>query len=117
MRIRCITKQLSLGQKKIQEYFPPEVLTLADNLNIPIILNLPSVITTCLDDLLNLIKSFPHLRIVIAQLGSSKQVIPELQEAFEKVAKFETVRMDTAMNPTAEVVRLALSTFGHERVM
>lgn len=103
--------------KTIRECFPPQVLSVAQSLDIPIILHLPTVITASLDDLLSLLREFPRLRVVIAHLGSSKQVITGLREAFEQIAVFDQVHMDTAMNPTSAVVEMALEAFGFDRIM
>jgi len=42
---------------------------------------------------------------------------PEYEEAVRAVAKFDTVYMDTALNPSTSVVLTAIKAFGSERIM
>lgn len=102
---------------RIYDYFPPDVLAVAEQLDVPLVLNLPTVITKCREDLGQLVTDFPNLRIAIAHLGSSKFLIPELRESYEEFAKYPNMFMDTAMNPSCDVVRMALEVFGADRVM
>jgi hypothetical protein len=101
----------------IYEYFKPEILAEAQRLDKPIILHLPKMIVSSIDDLLEMLNDFPKLRVVIAHLGLSKFLLPGLQEAFMKIAGNPNVYMDTALNPSAEVVDLAIECLGAERVM
>lgn len=101
----------------IYEYFPPEVLEEAQSIGIPIILHLPRMITDCLSDLLRLIRDFPRLIVILAHLGLPHLPVPGLGEAYAEVAHHETIFMDTAMIPSAEVVEMALKAFGLTRIM
>lgn len=101
----------------IYQYFKPEILEVAQDLNIPIILHPPKTITKCTEDLRTLLRDFPRLRVSIAHLGLSKILIPGLEDAFLEFAKYDNVSLDTALNPSAEVVALALRIFGEDRVM
>lgn len=101
----------------IYRCFPPEILEEAQWLDVPLILHLPKMIVRSLEDLLQVLRRFPRLRISLAHLGVTKMVVPGLKEAFEAVAVHENVRLDTALNPSPEVVSLALTIFGEERVM
>jgi hypothetical protein len=102
---------------KIYQCFNPKILKVAENLNIPIILHLPRIITESSDDLLQVTRDFPRLRIVIAHLGSTKFLIPGLKKVYEDLAQQTDIMLDTSLNPSAEVVELALRTFGSERIM
>ncbi|MBP6929409.1 MAG: amidohydrolase family protein [Candidatus Moranbacteria bacterium] len=101
----------------IYDCFPPRVLERAQQLDIPIVLHLPKVITRSQDDLAAMLKDFPSIRIVLAHLGLSKSVIPGLREAFLRFAEYPNVSMDTALNPSSEVVALAIETFGWRRII
>jgi len=103
--------------KTIFDFFPPDVLKVAEEKDIPIILHPPCIVTGCLDQFRALIDMFPRLRIVIAHLGLTKMVVPGLSEAYEELARHENVFMDTSMVPSGEVVRLAISIFGCHRIM
>lgn len=103
--------------KKIYEFFTPDILEEAQALNLPIILHLPrSIVYTC-DDLMALLSDFPRLKVVLAHLGLSKMLVPGLEEAYQRAAASENVWMDTALNPSPDVMSLALKHFGKERIM
>ena len=103
---------------KIYEYFVPEALEEAQARNIPIILHTPRIVTTCKEDVLSVVRDFPRLRIVLAHLGLPMHVVPGLKETYEELATAsENVFMDTSLNASAEVIALALSVFGSERIM
>lgn len=97
--------------------FPPMILERAQELDIPVVLHLPKVITKSQDDLAVMLKDFPSLRVVLAHLGVSKSVIPGLREVFERFAENLNVYMDTALNPSSEVVTLAIRAFGWKRII
>jgi predicted TIM-barrel fold metal-dependent hydrolase len=101
----------------IYETFKPEILAEAERLDKPIILHLPKMIAHSVDDLARVIQDFPSLRIVVAHLGSTKFVVPGLKEAYERLARYKTVYFDTALNPSPEVVQLALECLGSEKIM
>ncbi len=103
--------------KKIYEFFPAEILEEAQALDMPIILHLPRMIVHTCDDLMAVLSDFPRLRVVLPHLGLSKSLVPGLEEAFRRAARSEYVRLDTALNPSSEVVSLALKCFGRERIM
>lgn len=103
--------------EKIYDIFRPEILEEAQTLDIPLVLHLPKMIIFSLPDLLQMFRDFPRLRAVIAHLGSSKLVQPELFNAFEIVAKIGNISLDTSLNTSAEVVHMALSSFGSHRIL
>ena len=102
---------------KIYEFFKPEILEEAQTLGIPIILHLPKVITESKEDLKQVLKDFPNLKISIAHLGSLKLLISGLEDVFKEFAKYANISLDTALNPSSEVVELALRIFGENRIM
>lgn len=101
----------------IYDFFRPEILEEAQARDIPLVLHLPKMITRSLDDLVQVARDFPRLRMVLAHLGLSKMVVPGLEEALVVASKVETIFMDTALNPSADVVALSLQIFGSERIM
>jgi predicted TIM-barrel fold metal-dependent hydrolase len=102
---------------EVYGYFKPEILEEAQALGVPIILHPPSLITSCADDLEKVITDFPKLKIVIAHLGLPHLPVPGLREAYEQIAKYDNVCMDTAMIPSEEVVSVAIAAFGVDRIM
>lgn len=101
----------------IYEVFKPEILEVAQQRNKPIILHMPKMIVHSVADLEQVLADFPRLRVSIAHLGSTKFVVPGLKEVYERLAKYENIFLDTSLNPSGEVVRLALECFGSERIM
>lgn len=101
----------------IYDFFRPEILEVAQALDVPLVLHLPKMIVRSIDDLLQVARDFPRLRIVLAHLGLSKLVVPGLEDALKAAAKVKTIYMDTALNPSADVVTMSLQIFGPERLM
>ncbi len=101
----------------VYDFFRPEILEEAQANDIPIVLHLPKMIVRSIDGLLQVTRDFPRLRIVLAHLGLSKLVVPGLEEALKEAAKVETIFMDTALNPSGDVVSLAVRVFGADRIM
>ena len=103
--------------QRIYDYFIPEILEAVQEKGIPIILHLPKMITLCLDDLLCLLHDFPRLKVVLAHMGLPHLPVPGLREAYEAVARFPNVAMDTAMVPSSAVVSAAMTAFGSGRIL
>ncbi len=103
--------------KTIYECFPEKVLKVAEDLSIPIILHLPKVITKSKDDLLAVAKKYPKLKICVPHLGSTKFVIENLEETYKELAEKTGIYLDTSLNPSYEVIKLALKYFGADRIM
>ncbi len=102
---------------EIYQFFPKPALDEAQRLEIPIILHLPKDITKSGDQLERLLRDFPRLRVTLAHLGLPHIPVPGLDEAYQKFAKYDTVMLDTAMIPSADVVYMAIHAFGPERIM
>jgi hypothetical protein len=101
----------------IYEIFKPEILEVAQQESVPIILHSPKVITDSVDDILMMKRDFPDLKVSIAHLGSSKFNVSGLQDAYDALANDTDVVMDTALNPSEEVCYQAIKTFGADRIM
>jgi len=115
--LKMYYQQFNPPSKKIYEHFPPKILESAEKLEIPIILHLPKMITLCKEQLLDVINTFPKLKISLAHLGLPSFVVPNLQETYEEIAKYSNVYMDTAMVPSKDVLDMAIKTFGPKRIM
>jgi hypothetical protein len=101
----------------IREVFPPEILAAAQTQGVPIILHLPKMITQSVDDLCSVLEEFPRLVVVLAHLGLPHLPVPGLMAAYQRVAAYPNVFMDTSMIPSAEVTFMALQAFGPGRIM
>lgn len=101
----------------IEQVFPREILAVAQELEIPIILHLPKMITASVDDLEHILTDFPKLIVVLAHLGLPHLPVPNLTSVYEYFAQYPNLFMDTAMIPSWEVVYMALKAFGPSRIM
>lgn len=115
--LKCYPAFLNPPAQKIYQYFTPVILRETERMGIPIILHLPSIITGCVDDLKNLLSDFPHLVVILAHLGLPLLPAPGLQNAYAEVAKCRRVFMDTSIVPSAEVMEIAISEFGPDRIL
>lgn len=102
---------------KIYQYFPKVVLEAAQARDVPVILHPPRKITACLDQILQLVKDFPRLRVCLAHLSLTKSAVSGLEEAFTAIAQYPLVSFDTALVPSAEVVTMTLRIVGPDRIM
>ncbi len=103
--------------KTIYETFSEEILKEVNELHIPCIIHLPKVITESKNDLLAVSKKYQELKICIPHLGSTKFVVPNLEKTYKELAKKTNIYLDTSLNPSCDVARLALKYFGPERIM
>lgn len=108
---------LEPSAEHIYEIFKPEILAAAQEQGVPIILHTPKIITESIDDVINMTRDFPNLKVSIAHLGSSKFDLDNLQDTFEALAEQTNVVMDTALNPSPVVVKRALQTLGADRIL
>lgn len=103
--------------ERIYDFFKPQILEEAQARDIPIILHPPKTVVRSLADIVRTLEDFPRMRVVLAHLGLSKMPVQGLGEAYGVLARYENLMLDTALNPSADVVHLALTHFGAERVM
>ena len=101
----------------IYDYFPKEVLYVAEEKEIPIILHLPKKITDCCDQVSKIANDFPCLKICIAHLGLEKKISQGLIKVFSKIEKYENIFCDTSLISSSEVIGAAIDVFGAERIM
>ncbi len=102
---------------RIYDYFPQEVLSVAQEKEMPIILHLPTKITKCFDQISKTVSDFPRLKICIAHLGLEKKVNQRVRETFTNTAKYENIFFDTSLISSPEVIKSAIDIFGVERVL
>lgn len=101
----------------VYEAFPPPILAAAEESCIPVIMHAPKMIVESVDDVIQTTHDFPDLKIALAHLGSSKFNVPGLQDAYDRLATETSIYLDTALNPSSEVIIRALRTFGTDRIM
>lgn len=115
--LKMYHQQFNPPAKAIFDYFPSKVLEVAEEMNVPIILHLPKMLTFCKDELLDVARSFPNLKISLAHLGLAHLVFPNLQETYDEIATHKNIYMDTAMVPSKDVLKMAITSFGPKRIM
>lgn len=101
----------------IYKFFKPAILEVAEGLGIPIVLHLPKSYVECRQELRQMFRDFPQLKISIAHLGPSDFIIEGLEDTFRESADYPHLNLDTSLNNSAEVVKLALDIFGSDRIM
>jgi len=107
------------GVDRILDIFPAPILQQAQGCGIPIILHLPRPLPQCLDELIAVLDSFPQLTVVLAHLGGpgGQRFDPIIVPAYERLARYSRVYMDTAFVLDADLIANALQLFGHERIL
>jgi predicted TIM-barrel fold metal-dependent hydrolase len=115
--LKMYHQQFHPPAEKIHEYFPNKVLEVAESENVPIILHLPKMITSCKDELIEIANNFTRLKISLAHLGLPHLVVPNLQETYDEVASYDNIYMDTSMVPSQEVLTMALKSFSSKKIM
>lgn len=103
--------------KEIYQYFPKEVLKVAEGKNIPIILHPPQPIANCLEQVLKLIHDFPTLNICLAHIGLTKFLSSSLEKALTSLAPYPTVMFDTALVSSTDVIEATMCIAGQDRLM
>lgn len=102
---------------QIYDFFPPQVLEMAQQLNKPIILHLPDYLHKCCDQLKKVLNDFPKLKIVLAHLGLFENIQQETVGCFREFATYNNIFLDTAMNRSTELFSLALDIFGEDKII
>jgi hypothetical protein len=103
--------------KTILEFFPLEILEIAQDTRIPIILHLPQPLANCLGEVLEILENFPKLQIVLAHLGRHHDATSISGDAFRALSSFSQVVVDTSMVTSVGLLRQALEILGRERVL
>lgn len=103
--------------RRIRDYFPPWLTDACRIRSLPIVLHLPRPVTICFDDLRQFLRDTEGLRVILAHAGVSHSATKSLEPAFRHIAQYPDAYVDTSRVEDAEVVELALKTFGPSRVL
>lgn len=101
----------------IYQYFKPEILREASDISLPIILHLPTKITSCLDQLEELLNTFPKLPVVLAHMGREREYTPRLSQAYSILKDYPNLYLETSTVPSSDVFKTALENFGEDRII
>jgi predicted TIM-barrel fold metal-dependent hydrolase len=104
-------------RENLNEYFPPEVLDVAEDERIPIILHLPKSLYRSAEEVEMAVARHPELKIVLAHIGVAHVVRPELDGILHRFAKSGNVYVDTSGVDSSELVLKAMQHLGPDHVM
>lgn len=103
--------------RNIYQFFTPEILSVSEETETPIILHLPRAVTECKDELLEVVRTFPNLKISLAHMGFANVLVPNLEQTYAELAQYPNISMDTSMIASPDVFKTAFNTFGTKRIM
>jgi hypothetical protein len=103
--------------EKIYQFFKPEILEVAEQLDLPIILHLPLFMDQSIGDLLAVLKDFPRLRVALAHLGNPNFAASGLLDLYKKIVRYENIYLDTALVSHWRIIESAFKVFGFKRIM
>lgn len=101
----------------IYQYFKPEILKEAANLEFPIILHLPTKVTACLDQLTDLLTRFPKLPVVLAHMGRERIFSEEVDKAYSILKAYPNLFLETSTAPSVDIFKSSFRHFGEDRVV
>jgi hypothetical protein len=106
-----------IPRSELFDYFPPPILDTAEHLDIPIILHLPKSLHASLDELDELARRNPDLKVVLAHIGVTFLPYDGLEADLGRVARHENMSVDTSGVTDERVVAAAVRALGAERVL
>jgi len=104
-------------KSEVYEYFPPEILRVAQQEHLPIILHLPHSLYQSEHEVHRVAKDFPDLSIVLAHIGVANVPKPALDGILARFSEHPNVFVDTAMVDSKAIVLSALKNLGRDRVL
>lgn len=103
--------------QNIYLFFPKAILYEAQSKGIPIILHLPNTASKCIDQVNQLTRDFPNLKVILAHLGIYSEPLEDLKKAYDFFSKNKNIYVDTAMVFSDQAIKIALKYFGENRVL
>ncbi|UTX50990.1 amidohydrolase family protein [Candidatus Saccharibacteria bacterium TM7i] len=104
-------------KETVYEYFPHQVLEVAQRQEVPIILHLPKSLYESSNEAIDVAEKYPDLKIILAHIGVANVPKPELGSTLESLSKHPNILVDTAMVDNATIVTEALEHLGAERIL
>jgi Amidohydrolase len=102
---------------QISEYFPSWACEAASAAGTPIVLHLPVPLDECWPDVVDLAKTHPSLKIILAHMGRTWRDNTETRHAFRQVAEIDRIAMDTSMANNPAIHEIGLQTLGRRRIL
>lgn len=104
-------------KETVYEYFPHQILEVAQKQGVPIILHLPKSLYESSGEAMDVAEKYPDLKIILAHIGVANIPKPELGSILQALSEYPNILVDTAMVDSAAIVTEALRHFGAKRVL
>lgn len=104
-------------KSELYDYFPKEVLEVAEEVDVPVILHLPKTISRSMDEIRALTHDFPNLRVMLAHIGVTWTYPANFPKTMAEVASYKNVTVDTSGVTDPSIIETALEHLGPERVL
>jgi len=102
---------------KLYEYFPKEVLEVAEEVDVPIILHPPKTVSRSMDEIRALAHDFPDLRVMLAHVGVTWTYPTNFSATMSEVAGYKNISVDTSGVTNPSIIATALEHLGPKRVL
>jgi predicted TIM-barrel fold metal-dependent hydrolase len=104
--------------RSVWEFYTRPILTVANDLELPITLHLPSSnLLKDLDEVETLATEFPRVTVIIAHMGGRYTTAEVFQAAAPRLKRLPNIVFDTSCCAETGVFLAALETFGPERIL
>ncbi|MDB5159989.1 MAG: hypothetical protein JWO99_252 [Candidatus Saccharibacteria bacterium] len=104
-------------KKNLYEYFPPQVLEIAEKVAVPIILHLPKTVSKSMDEIRMLVQDYPNLRIMLAHAGVTWTLPTDFDTTMAEIAGYKNITVDTSGVTNSAIIRATLAHLGPQRVL
>ncbi len=104
-------------KETVYEYFPHQVLEVAQKQEVPIILHLPKSLYESSGEAIDVAEKYPDLKIILAHIGVANVPKPELGPTLRLLSEYPNILVDTAMADSEVIVTEALRHLGVDRVL
>ncbi len=106
-----------VAKSNLYDYFPIPILETAQELEKPIVLHLPHSLYNSTEEVLELAKTMPDLKIILAHMGLAHVVRPDLEKIMGQFAEHRNILADTSQVNDTGIISTALKTMGPEKVL
>ncbi len=101
--------------EEIYQFFPPRILAATQEKGVPIVLHLPTELSSCVSQVLRLVDDFPKLKICLAYIGLAESLSSDLERALTTLKQYRQIAFDTALVTSADVLEAAINLMEAER--
>ncbi|MCL5407556.1 MAG: amidohydrolase [Patescibacteria group bacterium] len=105
------------GDKTLGRSYPDLMLNELNKSGLPLVMHLPSFLSSQINDVESVVQRFPQLCLILAHMGTDRIYSDDLLAAYETLSRYENVYVDTSAVDDVKIFRAALETFGSERML